>query len=335
MNSLPLGRIAAGHIRLPVSGNALPLVARVRFQLLGGLLICVVLPSLLRGQFVFGGQSPATAVNAGIGSCMAIVVGYYFMRRISSVPGVQSGARTLFAISAPYALVLAGFLLLRLDYSRFVLVSSYVAALCWFSAVHLAARAALRPELAVIPGGHAERLVGIAHVRWRKLQAPPENLDGIAGVVADLRQDLSAQWQRFLADCTVEGVPVFHSKQVHESLTGKVDVEHLSESGFGSLLPSLAYVKVKQMVDRGLALVLLPAFAMTVLLVAPLIVLESGRPVLFSAGTRGPSRPDHQGLQVPYHERRRTEAGRPPCGNDRRRRRTDHEGGALAAPLSH
>jgi hypothetical protein len=36
----------------------------------------------------------------------------------------------------------------------------------------------------------------------------------------------------------LQGVPVYHFKQLGESLTGRVQIEHLSENTLGSLLPS-------------------------------------------------------------------------------------------------
>lgn len=242
----------------------------------------VALPLLLHGKLVFDTQIPAESVNFGIGASVAIAAGCYFMRRIGSFPGVQSGAHIVPAVSAPFALVLAGLVFLQLEYSRFLLVSSYLFALVWFIGMHLATRAVPRSEFAVVPGGHADRLItGHAGLRWRKLQTPSETLEGVSGVIADLRQDFSARWEHFLADCTVRGIPVFHSKQMQELLTGKVDVEHPCESGFGSLLPSLAYVKIKQIVDWVAALLFLPPFIVIVVLVAPLIMLETGRPVFF------------------------------------------------------
>src|SRR5690554_7520128 len=51
-----------------------------------------------------------------------------------------------------------------------------------------------------------------------------------------------------LAECTLARIPVFHSQQIMESLTGRVKVEHLSENIFGELLPSPMYSALKRLV---------------------------------------------------------------------------------------
>ena len=48
-----------------------------------------------------------------------------------------------------------------------------------------------------------------------------------------------------LAQAAISGVPVYHTKQLRESLTGRVQIEHLSENSFGSLLPALGYKGIK------------------------------------------------------------------------------------------
>jgi lipopolysaccharide/colanic/teichoic acid biosynthesis glycosyltransferase len=105
--------------------------------------------------------------------------------------------------------------------------------------------------------------------------------NGISAIAADLRHEHADVWGRFLADCALAGIPVYHSKQLAESLTGKVEIEHLSENTFGSLLPNMSYLKVKQVADILLALLALPAFAVLLAVVAPLIVVNSGWPVFF------------------------------------------------------
>jgi lipopolysaccharide/colanic/teichoic acid biosynthesis glycosyltransferase len=101
------------------------------------------------------------------------------------------------------------------------------------------------------------------------------------GLVADFRADLSDEWERYIADRAIAGVPVFHVKQIQESVTGRVDIEHLSENNFGSLIPGLAYIKIKQWIDvamAGLAAILLaPIF----LIVAIVIKLDTPGPAFF------------------------------------------------------
>ena len=103
----------------------------------------------------------------------------------------------------------------------------------------------------------------------------------VDAVVADLRADIPDQWERFLADRALEGTLIMHVKQMQESLTGRVAIEHLSENNFGSLIPGIVYAKAKRAGDFAAALLLLPLLLPFLLLVALAIRIDSPGPVLF------------------------------------------------------
>ena len=111
--------------------------------------------------------------------------------------------------------------------------------------------------------------------RWK---LPP----GVSGIVTDLRADLPASWERFVADCALRGVPIFHSKEITESLTGTVEVEHLSENTFGTLPPNSVFFRAKGVVDAIVALIAAPAALMITAAAAIAIKLEDGGPIIFS-----------------------------------------------------
>jgi len=105
--------------------------------------------------------------------------------------------------------------------------------------------------------------------------------NGCSGVVADLRADHPPQWQRYIADRVLAGIPVYHVKQVGESLTGRVEIEHLSENTLGSLNPNDTYLKIKYMIDAVAAIALLIVALPLLLLVGLLIRMDSPGPALF------------------------------------------------------
>jgi lipopolysaccharide/colanic/teichoic acid biosynthesis glycosyltransferase len=74
---------------------------------------------------------------------------------------------------------------------------------------------------------------------------------------------------------------VYHWKQVAESLSGTVDIEHLSENNLGSLLPSSVYLRFKRLVDVLVALAVLPVVLPILGLAALAIRISDGAPVLF------------------------------------------------------
>jgi lipopolysaccharide/colanic/teichoic acid biosynthesis glycosyltransferase len=126
-----------------------------------------------------------------------------------------------------------------------------------------------------------QHLFDIAEVNWIRLDEPERRHLDCDAIVADLRSDIPDAWERFLADRALAGTLVMHVKQMEESLTGRVAIEHLSENNLGSLIPGIVYAKVKRVWDLALSLVLLPLLLPFLLLVALVIRLDSAGPVLF------------------------------------------------------
>ena len=106
-------------------------------------------------------------------------------------------------------------------------------------------------------------------------------------MIADLRAEIGEEWERLIAATALAGHPVYHLKLVQESVTGRVEIEHLSENHFGSLLPNRSYRKVKRVLDLVFAVLLLPLLLLPGLIVALLIKLESHGPVFFRQSRRG------------------------------------------------
>jgi lipopolysaccharide/colanic/teichoic acid biosynthesis glycosyltransferase len=138
-----------------------------------------------------------------------------------------------------------------------------------------------RAHLLLLPFGNAENLLANTQADWSIAHSSTVLPAGISGVVADLRADLTPTWQKLLAHAALEGLPVYHWKQVAESLTGKVAIEHLSENNLGSLLPSSVYLRFKQLIDMAGATLALPFFLPIIGLAALAIRLTDGGPVLF------------------------------------------------------
>jgi lipopolysaccharide/colanic/teichoic acid biosynthesis glycosyltransferase len=100
-------------------------------------------------------------------------------------------------------------------------------------------------------------------------------------IVADFSADLPDEWEAFLADAALAGRIVYQVKQLSESLTGRVELEQLSENSFGSLLPARGYFYFKSLVDFSFALLFLPIALPLMALIAVAIRLDSRGPSLF------------------------------------------------------
>ncbi|MEW5424324.1 sugar transferase [Amorphus sp. 3PC139-8] len=255
---------------------------RLRYQLLFGLLLTSVVPLLLRSQ---GDLAQIWASPSGrntlLGTAFAVVGGVLILRQINRFPGVNDTYYVLPSFVASYAVVLIGFFLFRLDYSRFQFVVSFAIACVWYFVAFLVARRHELLRLAVLPGIELRDRGRVERVHWLKLEAPQIPQRQIHGVIADLRVDLSDDWERFIADCALRGIPVFHVKQAMESLTGRVEIEHLSENTLGTLIPNRVYLHMKDLIDWLVAFLLLPILLPFLFVVGLLIRLESKGPAIF------------------------------------------------------
>lgn len=226
-------------------------------------------------------------ISAGI---VAHLLGYTIYRRLGAFPGVAAASTILPTFFLTYGIVFVSIFLFRWDYSRFQALGSFVMSTAWYFCLNLWTSRSELYRLAIIPGGSAVQLCVIRGIKWRVLSMPIVPSDCVHGVVADLRADLSDTWERFIASCALSGVPVFHVKQLKESLTGRVEIDHLSENSLGTLVPDEAYVAGKLVLDWIVALIALIILLPFLLLVALAIRLETSGPALFTqkrVGYRG------------------------------------------------
>lgn len=276
-------------INLP---NQRHLLLRTRFQLVGGLTFAVLIPALIRISVGFGAIYSSNMQVTIVAAVVAHITGYMIYRRIGNFPGVAAAGYILPSFALAYGLVFVTIFFFRFDYSRFQAAASFFQSTFWYFALSVATRRLDPYQLAVIPGGDVDRLGNIPGVVWHWIRSPVEIVDHASGVVADLRANLSDEWERYIADRALSGIPVYHVKQISESLTGRVEIEHLSENTLGSLNPNQAYLKIKQATDWLMALIVLILLSPVLLAVAVLIRLESDGPALFTQeriGYRGNS----------------------------------------------
>jgi lipopolysaccharide/colanic/teichoic acid biosynthesis glycosyltransferase len=260
---------------------------RIRLQLGAGLLLSVFLPFAVRSVIDIGHGELAGLSNSLFGTLIAVIGGYYAFRRVSNYPGVRAAYQIIPSFAAAYGLVLAAFFFLRIDYSRAQFLSSFIICLIWYYAVYFKLRQQHRIRFGVVPFGDVDRLLRIGGVDWISLHddgVTPEFLDGI---VADLHADIPPAWERFISDCALQGMLVMHVKQMEESLTGRVQLEHLSENNFGSLIPGVIYAKVKRVADLIVAAVAVPLLLPLLVIVGALIKLETPGPVFFTQQRMG------------------------------------------------
>ena len=253
-----------------------------RFQLGGGLICATLIPAFLR-IVASPNLVPISLVQTSIvANAIAVFFGFWMLRSLTVHPGLQASYFILPAFSTSYVTVALAYLLLRLDYSRFLLIAGFLSCIFWYLSIFFLERRSRSMRIGVVPFGEIETLKEISSIEWVKISDSSELADlRCEAIVADFRAHLSPQWERFLADAAISGTVVYQVKQLRESLTGRVEINYLSENSFGSLIPAALYIKAKYVGDFAAALVVAVALLPLLVLVAILIPLDSPGPSIF------------------------------------------------------
>src|SRR5690554_2830864 len=198
-----------------------------------GYLVVVFLPSYVHwGVKLFQWPVVEIRFNTILANSLAYITSLFILRKLKCYPGTRSLPLIIPTVLMTCFIVLSLFLFLgEGSYSRPVLAYSFILAMGWAFIGLFLARRFRQPKLAIVPSGRALELTGIEQAIIKVLDKPKLEDRRFDGVVADLHaNDLPSQWQAFLGECTLARIPVFHSQQIMESLTGRVKVEHLSEN---------------------------------------------------------------------------------------------------------
>lgn len=219
--------------------------------------------------------------NSAIFITLAAVALVCVIRRLALFPGNGVAKYILPAHVMIYAAVLGIISALRLDYSNTIIMLGFFSTLAARYAIATLNIRGPQRIYCIVPGGRASVVESLPRMVIVKLEQPelPRLWNSI--VVADLRHDHTPEWERLLAEAAISGIPVYHYKQIWEASTGEVQIEHLSENSFGSLIPGLAYRKIKRVADIALCLLALPFVLPVGLAAAIAIKLDDGGPVFF------------------------------------------------------
>jgi lipopolysaccharide/colanic/teichoic acid biosynthesis glycosyltransferase len=269
-------------MREPVTRRLGTIVDKLRVQLALGLFGGVLLPALLLipywGDDTRAGRGVTYSLLAGT---IAIVAATLIARRVAAFPGTRAFTYILPSYASCFGLVLAGLFLARLEYNRLFLSVSFTVSLLIALGIALQIARTERRRFWLVPFGRTELILENPNIEWIVLTEPVVPSEPGAVIVADLQHDHDDDWARMLAEAAVTGHAVYHTKILMESITGRVSMDHLSENSFGSLLPNLAYVHIKRVIDLVGVVVLLPLLALPMLAVALLVKLSSPGPVFF------------------------------------------------------
>lgn len=251
--------------------------------------VAAVLPLAARGVFYSLGFGQdvielglRASINAFWGGVIAIFLGILLIRNVGRYPGVEKAAAIIPSFSFTFGALIVVLLMLRLDYSRWALAGAYLSAIVIFYLGYTQVFGRKQLNIGVIAlEDSVPDFLEIKGIRWRLIGERDNVPLQVDAVAVDLRIDLPDVWDKKIADFALAGVPVYHSKHLIESLTGRVELEHLSETSFGTLSPPTVYMLPKHVIDRLAAAIALLLLSPLMLIVAILVRRDSPGPAIF------------------------------------------------------
>ena len=273
-------------------------------------LVIGVLPALIMWlPYLHQGYLLTTQKYSLLLVSFGVLLAQLLLDKLTHFPGQRSLIHvlpTLLIVSLLIGLIL---LIFRLPYSVYYLAVTFVIGTVFLFISQIIQHRGHKTVMAYIPVGRCQNLPITKDIEWLPLalattpvvlSMPPhatvyqtitdkkrvirydEHLN-VDAIVADLSSpQLDKNWQRFLAQQTLNGVPVYNHLQVHESLTGRSPIQHLYENDLGSLLPSQLYLTLKQWLDGAMIILTAPIVMPIVLLTIIAIRLESSGNAIFT-----------------------------------------------------
>ena len=267
------------HERLRVGQGSL--LVRKRFQFAGALVVGALVPWLARALLP-GYLYEAASINTLIANAIAVVVAFWIRLSIDTYPGIRRSYVIFPSALTGHGLTILYFVLTRFPYDRIGLLAGFLLHVAWLYLLYVYAERNLLRRYAVAPFGDIDELLRVPGVDWMLLKRPSvHDTRGCDAIVADFSADLPDEWEAFLADAALSGRMVYQVKQLSESLTGRVEIGHLSENSFGSLLPARGYFHLKGLIDFLFAVAILPLALPVMAACAVAIRLDDGGAILF------------------------------------------------------
>lgn len=218
---------------------------------------------------------------------VALVFGYYLWDKLIVYSTNTACSHVFHVFASVYGVMFFCMVMFRIEYSRYQILMSFALALMWIYGLIYFGKRTKKIRVAMVPGGKVERVRSNELVDLLPLNRASVDPACYDAIVANFRAELPLDWERFLAKAALLGVPVFHEKSLSEAVTGCVQIEHLSENSFGTIMPSLFYARAKRILDLASAILMLPIFVPVIGLAALLIKIESRGPILFVQERKG------------------------------------------------
>jgi len=225
---------------------------------------------------------PITVINSYWLVSAAYIITSVTIPKITNYLLVDRKYYILPVLTSVYLTVTLLILLFRIDYSREILVYAFCTHLFWMYFSASIRKSKERLKLGAINNFDITSLdKKNGRVELSLLPEPLSMTDIQDGLVVDLHNKLTPTQEKFVADCSINNIPVFHSESIREMVEGKVKTSHLSENAIGTLIPNPIYHGVKRVWESLLIIAFFPITLPVMLITTILIKLENPGPAMF------------------------------------------------------
>jgi lipopolysaccharide/colanic/teichoic acid biosynthesis glycosyltransferase len=252
------------------------------FQFIFGILILIGCSAIPIWGFEFWKLKDPNIFTSLANCILAFFISTLSLRNLFRLPGSQSVGYVLPVTTVCFAFPIVFILFFRTTYSIQVYLVSYLLTLIWCYMGFFVGKRYRIVRYALLPFGEAKELDSAHGVLFEILKKPDIADQRYNAILADFNnKKLTPEWEKFLAKCTLFRIPVYSVKRIRESLLGRIQVDHLSENEYGSLLPSSYYEQIKRAIDLVTAIGILPILIPFFILISILIRMESKGCVFF------------------------------------------------------
>ncbi len=210
---------------------------------------------------------------------LTYILGLSLLHRLSRFPTGRGVSVTIFSAGASFVALYLVLKSMGLETPTDFLSAELVMFVILILGAQYIGAKGRRLQVGLVTKGRIAEADRLNQVVWVRLQEPRAlRVDAIA---ADLHNNISREWLRYLADSSLRGVPVYHIATLYELFTGRVSLRYIHDSVLLEIKPSPTYLAFKWAADILLVLLAAPIAIPIIILTALAIRLESPGPVLF------------------------------------------------------
>ncbi len=116
---------------------------------------------------------------------------------------------------------------------------------------------------------------------------PSEPFPSVNALAIDSEAQLAPEWQAFITNCRLRGIPVYDYRIVREELTGQLDLELINPNEARQSFSGRPYLFLRSIADKVVATVAIPFATILILLLGIAIKVGDGGSIFYAQQRTG------------------------------------------------